>query len=207
MEDYETEEQQLEAIKKWWNENGTSILVGLGIGVAVLTGWNYYAEHKHQHSVEASDLYASIITQIASNKFDENDVAMSNKLTTEYTDTPYASLSSLAQAKYRFEKGELDDAVSHLEWVIENGLEEETQHIARLRLARILLDQDKYSEAEAVLSAEHSPAFDARFEELKGDMFVAVGDIEQARVAYDKSIKQDVNASQTLILKRQDLGF
>jgi len=206
MEQYETEEQQLAAIKKWWNENGTALLVGLGIGVAVLFVWNTYVENKHQHSLEASDMYISIMTQLESRNVDETVSAKANKLVAEYADTPYAALSSLALAKHEYEKKNVDDAVSHLKWVAAHGVEAEIKHIARLRLVRILLDQKKYDEAETWLLSEHPAAFDARYQELTGDLYVATGDIEQARVAYDKAIRQDVNASQWLMLKRQDLG-
>ena len=206
MEEYETEDQQIDAIKRWWNENGTSLLVGLGLGVAALTGWNYYTGEVHKHSIEASDMYVSVMKQVESNNIDDAGVATSNKLIADYADTPYASLVSLALAKHEFEKGNADDAVSHLKWVVAHGVEVETQNIARLRLVRILLDQKKYDEAETWLLSDYPAAFEARYQELRGDLFVALGDIEQARVAYDKAIKQDVDAGQLLRLKRQDLG-
>jgi predicted negative regulator of RcsB-dependent stress response len=207
MEDYETEEQQIDAIKKWWNENGTALLVGLGIGVAALSGWNYYTEKKYEHSIEASEMYTSIMARVESNLVDEGVSAKANKLVAEYTDTPYASLSSLALAKYEFKKGNFDAAVSHLKWVAAHGLETEVQNVARLRLARVLLDQKKYDEVETWLLSEHPAAFDARYQELTGDLYVALGEIEQARVAYDKALRlEDANASQWLRLKRQDLG-
>ena len=80
------------------------------------------------------------------------------------------------------------------------------QYIARLRLASIFISQKKYDDAQAWLSLEHPPAFNARYEELKGDVFIARGDIEQARVAYDKAIEQSTTPSRWLKLKRQDLG-
>jgi predicted negative regulator of RcsB-dependent stress response len=206
MEEYETEEQQLQAIKRWWNENGTSLLIGLGLGVAGIFGWNTYLTKQHTHSVEASDMYISVMAQADTRSIDVSGQAIAKKLVAEYADTPYASLTSLALAKHEFEKGNVDGTVSHLEWVVEHGTEEGIQHIARLRMARVLLDQKKHSEVESLLSAEHPPAFDSRYQELKGDLFVAQGEIGQARVAYDKAIKQEVNASQWLLLKRQDLG-
>ena len=125
----------------------------------------------------------------------------------EYSDTPYAALVSMAQAKYEFEHDNIDSALMHLRWASENSSEPDVQHVANLRLARILIAQKKYDEAETVLLAAHPDAFTAGYEELKGDLYVAKGEIAQARVAYDKAINAtDGNASRWLRLKRQDLG-
>ena len=54
---------------------------------------------------------------------------------------------------------------------------------------------------------KHNAAYDAQYEELKGDVFNARGEIAQARIAYDKAINlQGIAASQWLKLKRQNLG-
>lgn len=207
MEHYETEDQQLDAIKKWWNENGTSLLIGIAIGVAVLSGWDFYHDQKNMHSTEASDMYISLVTQINSNAYDESSREKSRLLVTDYSDTPYASLFSLVLAKYEFEKGNVDEAISQYKWIISHSNEDEMKHVARLRLIRILLDQKNYDEAETWLMTERPHGFEPRYQELMGDLYVARGDIEQARVAYDKAIAQDGNAtSQWLRLKRQDLG-
>ena len=42
MEVYETEEQQVEAVKKWWKENGVSLIVGVVMGLSAIAGWKYY---------------------------------------------------------------------------------------------------------------------------------------------------------------------
>ena len=67
MNEYETEEQQLEALKKWWKENATSLILGLAIGVSGLFGWRYYLDQNHMHAVMASDMYMQLV-QSASTK-------------------------------------------------------------------------------------------------------------------------------------------
>lgn len=206
MQEYETEEQQIEAVKKWWSENATSLILGLTIGAASLGGWTYYVKAEHEHSVQASDLYVSIASQIEANSIDEEAVQKTDKLVAEYADTPYASLSSLSLATYEYNLGKVDEAISRLQWVSGHAQSEEIKHTARLRLANILISQKKYDTAETWLMSEHPVAFNSRYEELKGDLFVAKGEIEQARVAYDKAIEQSYNSSRWLKLKRQDLG-
>lgn len=206
MQDYETEEQQVEAIKKWWSENATSLIMGLGIGVLSLGGWSYYVKSENEHKLQASDIYVSIVKQVQANNVDDEGIKKAGQLITEYADTPYAALSSLTLASYEFNKGNVEKAISRLQWISKNAQEEEVKHIARLRLASILVSQKKYDEAQASLSSEHPAAFNSRYEELKGDVFVAKGEIEQARIAYDKAIEQSDSSSRWLKLKRQDLG-
>jgi predicted negative regulator of RcsB-dependent stress response len=207
MEEFESEDQQVEAIKKWWKENGASLLIGLGIGIAALLGWREYLAYQTNHSAEASDLFQQVQTQVAKNSFDEAYIKKADMVRNDYTDTPYAALVSMLQAKYEYENGDVEAAVMHLRWASENATEIDVKHVANLRLARILVAQEKYDEAETVLLADHPAGFAAGYEELKGDLYAARGDIAQARVAYDKAINaSEGSPGRWLILKRQDLG-
>ena len=207
MEEFESEDQQIQAIKKWWKENGASLLLGLGIGVGALLGWREYLAYQTGHSAEASVLYQAVQTQVASNRLDDEHIRKADTIRNEYADTPYAALVSLAQAKHAYENGDLESAKMHLRWAIENTAEADVRHVAGLRLARILIAQKKYDEAESILDSEYPSAFTVGYEELKGDLYVARGEIAQARLAYDKAIQAaDGSPGRWLLLKRQDLG-
>lgn len=207
MQDFETEEQQIEALKTWWKENGTFLLLGLGLGAAVIFGWRYYVSEQQSHAMQASDMYIALQQQVSTQKLDDAGLAKAQQLKDEFSDTPYAPLASLMLAKHAYENGNVDEAISKLEWVVGNADEVAVEHIAKLRLIRVLLSQKQYERAEALLLEQHPPAFDARYEELKGDLYVAKGEPEQARIAYDKAIsEQGAGTSQWLRLKRKDLG-
>jgi predicted negative regulator of RcsB-dependent stress response len=207
MNEYETEEQQVEALKKWWKENGTSLIVGLFVGVSALFGWRYYMDQKNVHSVQASDMYMLIMQSAALKTIDDKTVDLNNQLINDYADTPYAALSSLALAKVEYEKDNIEAAAEQLELAVKHANDEETKQIASLRLASVLIEQKKYEEASTILNKAHDSAFDAQYEELKGDLFMAQGDVAQARIAYDKAIDlQGLDASKWLKLKRQNLG-
>lgn len=206
MQDFETEEQQLEAIKRWWHENGTSLLIGLAIGGLSLGGWNLYRNTQAEHSLEASDMYVAVVAQAERAAGSAFDTTTADKLVAGYADTPYAALSSLVVAKHELSNGNTEQAMARLQWVKANAIQDEIKHLAQLRLVRLLIAQNKYDEAHELLMAEHPAAFDALYEELKGDVFVARGEIEQARIAYDKAIISAANPSHWLQLKRQNLG-
>ena len=207
MSEYETEEQQVEALKRWWKENGTSLIVGLFVGVSSLFGWRYYVEQNNVHAVQASDLYMQVMQSAVLNTVDDKIIDINNKLINEYADTPYAALSSLALAKSEYEKDNVDAAATQLELAVKHASDDVIKQIANLRLAKIYIEQSKYDEALALLNLSHAAAYDAQYEELKGDLHMAKGDVAQARSAYDKAIDlQGAAASRWLKLKRQNLG-
>ncbi len=207
MKDYETEEQQVEALKKWWKENGTSLLVGLLVGVSALFGWRYYESQAHVHALQASDLYMQVAQSAAMQTIDDKSIDINNTLINDYADTPYAALSSLTLAKYEYEKNNIENAEAQLELAVKHANDEMIKQIANLRLASIYIEQKKYTEALTLLNSSHESAYDAQFEELKGDVYSAQGDSAQARIAYDKAINlQGLSASKWLKLKRQNLG-
>jgi predicted negative regulator of RcsB-dependent stress response len=207
MNEYETEEQQVEALKKWWKENGTSLIIGLFVGVTGLFGWRYYVEQNNAHAVQASDLYMQVLQNTASNTIDEKTIDIHNQLINVYSDTPYAALASLALAKTEYEKGNADGAATQLELALKHANDDLIKELASLRLARVYIEQEKYDDAMTLLNKKHAAAYDAQYEELKGDVYLARGEVTQARMAYDNAINlQGIAASKWLKLKRQNLG-
>ena len=207
MNEYETEEQQVEALKRWWKENGTSLIVGLFVGISGLFGWRYYVDQNNFHAVLASDLYMQVMQSAALNSVDDKTIDINNQLINEFSDTPYAALSSLALAKSEYEKGNIDAATAQLEIAVKHASNDVIKQIANLRLAKVYIEQSKYDEAMALLNLSHAAAYDAQYEELKGDLYLAKGDVALARAAYDKAIDlQGAAASRWLKLKRQNLG-
>jgi predicted negative regulator of RcsB-dependent stress response len=207
INEYETEDQQVEALKKWWKENGTSIIVGLFVGVSALFGWRYYIEQNNVHAVYASDLYMQVMQSVATQTTDDKTIDIHNQLINEYSGTPYAALVSLALAKMEYEKDNVESAAAQLELAKKHANDDVIKQIANLRLVSVYLEQKKYDEAMLLLNMKHDAAYDAQYEELKGDLFNARGDITQARLAYDKAISlQGIAASKWLKLKRQNLG-
>lgn len=212
MNEYETEEQQIDALKKWWKENGTSIIVGLVVGVTAIFGWRYYTEQGNAKALQASDIYVQVLQSVAmttatSKPVDEKVVDLSNQLINNYPDSPYVALTSLAIAKAEYENQNADLATTQLELAVKHAKSDLMKQVANLRLSRLYIEQKKYDEAASILNASHDSEFDAQYEELKGDLYLAKGDSAQARTAYDKALElQGQNPSQFLKLKRQNLG-
>lgn len=206
MNEYETEDQQVEALKKWLKENLSSLIFGLSAGMLALAGWNYYIGQKNTHAAQASDLYMQAVQLIARNGVDEKVIDINNQLNNNFSDSPYASITAMMIASKEYEKDKADEAVSQLEWVVRHAATDELKQIATLRLSRLLIEQKKYDEAMSYLNdREHPLAYDAEYAELKGDIYVAKGQKDEARAAYDKAINLG-GGNKWLIYKRDNLG-
>jgi predicted negative regulator of RcsB-dependent stress response len=206
--EYETEEQQVEAIKKWWKENGKLVIAGVVLGFAIIVSWRYYNDSQQKHAEYAANIYEGIMQSVVLNQNADGILVKVNELLAEYSDTPYASLSALVLAKKQLKSGDYTKAQQQFEWVIANSGQEELRHIARLRLARLLFSGKKYDAALKLLNVDFPKSFAVMYEELKGDLFVAQGEFSQARVAYDKAIvTSGLQVGKWLKLKRDDLGF
>jgi len=205
---YKTEEEQVEAIKKWWHENGKSIIAGVVIGITAIFGWRAYDNHVAIQSEQASILYEQMIS--AARKDDgENILVYANRIIDGYQSSTYAVFASLMLAKVAAEAGELGQAETHLRWVLDNNSQDEFEHVARLRLARILIASDKLELASETLNVKNPGDFVASYDELRGDLYVKQGKPDEAIKAYEKSLantKGSGDAQSILQMKLNDLG-
>lgn len=204
MELYETEEQQVEALQKWWKENGTSAMIGLGIGVAAILGWNYWQDYKKEEMGKASAVYDQLLKDVAENKTAEIDT-VSNKLKTEFGSTEYATYSVLMQAKTKVEAGDLAGAQALLQDLANQS--NDLSQLAKLRLVRLYLATGEF-EKGLQLVGQVDPkkvvGFEGNYDELVGDLYVALDRIDEARTAYEKAIREGYN-SPLLQFKLDDL--
>lgn len=205
--EFETEEQKIEALKKWWQENATVVITGIVLGAALIAGWRFYLEYRTSQAEQASVLYEMVLQAAGADSDINAQQTRVNELMADYASTPYAALSALVLAKQQVQAGDNVKAIQQLEWVIKNSTATEITNIARLRLARLLMAGEQYDAAMNLVNAVYPESFTALFEELKGDLHVKRGEIDAARTAYDKAIQASENsASEFLRLKRDDLG-
>jgi predicted negative regulator of RcsB-dependent stress response len=207
MQEYETEEQQIEALKNWWKENGSSLIFGLVVGVAGLFGWRYYVDTQNSHAVSASNMYVQLVQDVMTKNVIDRTMDINNQLINDFSDTPYAALSSLTLAKYEYDNNNVERAVSQLKLASEHANDDMLKQVANMRLASVYIEQARLDQAEQLINGKHDSAYDAQYEELKGDLLQARGDIQGALAAYNRAIDlQGVSASNWLKLKRDNVG-
>lgn len=189
MATYDLEEQeQIDALKHFWRENGRLIIaavVAFIVGVGGTQGWKYY---KRSQAEQASLQFVKL--EDAVGKGDVNEIRnVAQDIIADFAGTPYAPMAALVVAQTEREAGDLDAAAQRLEWVVDNAHSEEVQTIARLRLAAVMLDQEKYDAALQLLDHDVTQAFVGTFADLRGDVLVALGKNADARVQYERALE------------------
>jgi len=197
---FETEEQQVEAIKKWWKENGKAIILGAVLTLVAVGAGRYWFEYQSTRSESASVEYSQLLSELGQDNR-EAVVKRGEYLVNTYPKTGYAALAALIVAKARVEAGEMAAARSQLQWVIDNTPQAELKDVARLRLARIQLAEGDAQQALATLSGIDSDVFAAAAEEIRGDAYMAMGDTGAARTAYQKALDSSEPGVDTRLLR------
>ncbi|HEA17507.1 MAG: YfgM family protein [Pseudoalteromonas prydzensis] len=177
MDIYSTEEQQAEAIKRFFRENGVSLALGIVIGLGGLYGWKAYNQQQLTTAENASDAYTQLVEGGAV-------LGAADTFIAEHKDTNYSVLAAFVAAKEAVEQNQLDVASEKLSWIITNVSNADLKATATTRLARVQIAQQQYDQALTTLNAEFAESFTATIAELKGDIYTVQGDVNQARTAY-----------------------
>jgi predicted negative regulator of RcsB-dependent stress response len=182
---YDLEEQErIDEIRHWWKQNRVWLLSVLALSIAAVVGWLSYKDFKARTADKAATAYE----EVAKAGTDVKKVSeLATKLAADYPKTFDATRAGLQAAKVAFDANDLDTARKHLEWVAASGV---NQHraLASVRLAMVLLDQKKYDEALKALDAVKDPGFIEQVADTRGDVLVAAGRLDEARVAYKAAI-------------------
>lgn len=206
MDVYASEQEQIEALKKWWRENALALITGAAIGLGGLFGWQYWQKHVDERGAAASAAYEALFAAAQAGRHDDV-VEQGKAIVGEYADTPYAVLSGLLMAKAQVEAGDLKGAEAQLRWVLANAETDELRHVARIRLARVLLDLDDAAAVQTLLQGVEFGAFSREYFELQGDLAVRNGEIAAARAAYGKALNGAAVNNPLIQLKLDALGL
>ncbi len=178
-----TEEEQIEALKKWWAENGWALVGGVVIGLGAIFGWRGWQAHQAQLAEEASDIYVQIVSDVRVQQYaSARDHA--EELIQNYGSTTYAQFATLMLAKLDSEAGDIDSALNHLQRVLDEADEEALKYLAKIRMGRLLLDSGKPEEALALVENSGPGKYVVAYEELKGDIYTRLGRTADAHNAY-----------------------
>ncbi|MBZ0104198.1 MAG: tetratricopeptide repeat protein [Sulfuricella denitrificans] len=187
---YDLEEQeQIDAIKAWWKQNGNTVLLSVAVFVAIVSGmqgWRYY---QHQQTTQAAGLYENL--QGAAEKHDAKGVReIAGQLMDRFPRTAYSPRAALQAAKSNYEAGDFKSAKAQLQWVMEQTKSEEIRDTARLQMAGVLLDEKNFTEALKLLESKHGSGFDALYNDLRGDVLLASGKSAEARASYKLALEK-----------------
>lgn len=186
LDGYVSEKEQLESIKKWWDENGKLLAIAILIGLSVGFAWKYWKGLQLRYAENAAMVYQSVLNADTQNNA-ETVQGGAKILMQDYSRSPYASLAALLAAKNAVAKNDLNSALTNLQWVLDHGKQNRLLEVARLSSARILLSQKKPQLAMAQLNIVSDKHFEPLVDWVKGDIFTAEGDVKNAQASYLKA--------------------
>lgn len=181
------EQEQIEAIKNWWKNYGKVSLLVFLIGITASYGWKMWQRSQESFNEQASLIYDQMLTSFSQHKQDAL-IAQANSLSTDYKKTPYASMADFMLAHIAVEKGDLDKAFKELQTIMDNSKDSKIRQIARVRAARILLAKHQLKEAMALLDKVDDSTFLPQVNEVRGDIYIAMGETSKARDSYKEAL-------------------
>lgn len=190
-----TEEEQLEVLKRWWKDYGKFVVIAVLIAVAGYFTWTAWQDQQRAKAETASAVYEDLLQLVDLQPGQSLEAAdratvqhLAKQLKEDDSNSLYAHNAAFFLAKIALAEGDLDKAVDELNWVLNNKPELATEHLANLRLARVLLAKGNHDEALALVQNPPATGFAAEYAEVYGDILTAKGDLDAARTAYEKAL-------------------
>ena len=169
---------------------------------------NDHQDNRDERAADASLVYQELLTGLQANKTDVVS-SQAQTLIDNYASTPYATLAAFALAKQAVEASDTATAKTHLQWILDNTRQDQFQHTARLRLARVMISANEIDAAANLISNIKTDAYAPLYAELQGDIAFVRGDKSAARAAYKsalEAIKNDPGLTTAIQQKLDDVA-
>lgn len=207
VEEYLSDREQEEALRSWWRDNWRWIVGGVMLGLTLLAVWRYWTEYQERRAGDAEQIYQQVQSALGRKDLGQAGKSL-DSLTAKFDRSAYAQQGRLLFAKAQADAAKYDAAAALLRTVMEKSKDEELANVARLRLARILIQQGKHDDALSQLKPDALGAFSAAAREIRGDALIAKGDTEGGRAEYAAALNgDDATIDRPIVaLKLQDAG-
>lgn len=189
MESYSTEEEQVEAIKRWWQENGRSTVAAIVIALAAGFGWQFWKDYDLAKAESASIIYQNLLQSLNAQTDEPSNLSevrsLAQQLKAEHAGTGYAQFAALHLAKIAAQDSNPEEAKVELRWALaqaDSG--SDVANIAQLRLARIMASSGEPEQALDLLAAGKDSPYAASYAIAEGDIYMQLQRIDEAKAAY-----------------------
>jgi predicted negative regulator of RcsB-dependent stress response len=206
---YDLEEQeQLATIKAFWRQYGNLLLTAVTVVLVAIAGWRGWGWHEARQAGAAAVVYEQL-QAAARERNVERIKSTAGTLVGEYGRTSYAPMGALLAARAHVDAGDAKSARPLLQWVIDKSPDDAMRHLARVRLAGLLLDEQAYDEGLKLLAGSPPPRFEAEWSDRRGDLLLAQGKTDEARAEYRSALdkaRPDAPMRRVIQLKLDALG-
>jgi predicted negative regulator of RcsB-dependent stress response len=199
-EEYLTDDEQLEAVKRAFTEYAPWILGGVVLGVGGWFGIQYYRSHQNAVAMQAADQFTQMTAALQVND-SQKSLQIAAGLIKDFPNSPYADQAQLTIARIDVDGGKAAEAVAPLTQVMSHSKDAELKQIARLRLARVLIDQGKPDEAIKTLAEGTPGSFAGRYHAVRGDALYAKKDIPGAVAEYNQALATSEGGAESAMLQ------
>lgn len=198
MEVYTTENEQVDALRRFFAENGKALAVGVVLGIGALVGWRIWQSHQDSNMLAASQSYQQTSEALAAGK--SGDVAAAEQFI-QANGNSYGVMAALELAKHFVEQKDFAKAEQQLVLAQGKAKEDNLLSIVNLRLARVQLQEKKLDEALKTLDGVKGEGWAAMQADTRGDVLLAKGDAKGAREAYSKGLESNPSQAQQALLR------
>ena len=193
MDQYRTEEEQVEALRRWWDENGKSTIAAIIIALSVGFGWQTWKSNDQQQRENASDIYQAMLQAMGAGDASAEQglvgIDLAERLKADYSGSTYAQFAALHLARLAVTNNDLSEAEAQLRWVLgKAGHGSDTALVAQMRLARVVASSGDTDQALAILQEVGEGPYQASYAVARGDILLALGRNDEARVAYNQAL-------------------
>ncbi|ANC39352.1 YfgM family protein [Hafnia alvei] len=192
MEVYSTENEQVDALRRFFIEYGKALAIGVVIGIGALLGWRYWQSNQQAEMTGASQSYQQASEALTGGKAD--GVALAEKFI-EKNANNYGVLAALQLAQHEVDQKDFAKAEQQLAWAQGQTKDENLKSLIDLRLARVQLQENKLDDALKTLDLIKATGWVAMAQDIRGDVLVKKGDVKGAREAYSKGLASDASQS------------
>ncbi len=209
MEIYDSEQEQIDALKKWWKDNGKTMVVGVVLGLGGVLGWSSWQNYTATQESRASSMFNQVVND-AGQELAPKVGEQGEQLVREFPDSGYAIYTKLLLAASAYKSGDVAAAKAHLEWVEQHGKRDAFVEIAKIRLAKVVADDKEFDRALGLLDEVKLQAYDLTVLETRGDLLVESGKDDEAAKAYRQALGSADISPRTrsrIQLKLDDLGL
>ena len=184
MADHLQEEEQIDAIKQWWQENKVSVIGAIVLTLGGSFGWSQYQDYTSATAIVAADTYDEILLERASGESADQLAMLADTIRNENGSVAFAEFASLQVAAAAAEEGEFERAQIELEKVMA-GVEVDSTlgQLVQLRLAKVKAALGQEQAAIAILELG-SDSFPVSYAQVLGDIHLAAGRETAALEAY-----------------------
>src|SRR5258708_2662198 len=182
-EEYLTDDEQVEHVKRLFTEYAPWILGGVVLGVGGWFGIQYYRSHQNALAMQAAEQFTQMTAALQMND-PQKSLRIAEGLIKNFRISPEANQGQVTMRRSVPASGKPADAVAPLTQVMNNSKDAELKQVARLRLARVLIDQGKPDDAIKTLTEGTPGSFAGRYHEERGDALYAKKDIPGDVAAY-----------------------